>query len=64
MIEELVGGLEGPADIGFDAKRGRLLVPQMPKDTLLVYELAALTGGGAAAGAAAPATSAAPAAKP
>lgn len=62
----LVGEFEGSADIGFDAKRGRLLVPLMPKDALVVYDLAALTGGVVAAPAASatPAPAASPAAAP
>lgn len=54
----LLADVESPADIGFDRKRGRLLIPQMTAGKLVVYELSALTG--AAPAGAAPATAAAP----
>ncbi|MBN2191414.1 MAG: SMP-30/gluconolactonase/LRE family protein [Polyangiaceae bacterium] len=47
--------LAGPADIGYDVKRGRLLIPQMPKDTVVAYDLAALSGGATSASPPAPA---------
>jgi hypothetical protein len=36
-VKVLLRGLESPADIGFDDKRKRLLVPMMMKNRLLVF---------------------------
>src|SRR5690606_17382422 len=38
-VKVLFRGLESPADIGFDAKRKRVLVPMMMKNRLLVFGL-------------------------
>jgi sugar lactone lactonase YvrE len=37
---ELLSGLESPADLGYDAKRDRLLVPLFKKDTVVLHDLA------------------------
>jgi hypothetical protein len=38
---ELLGSVDAPADIGFDVKRNRLLVPLFMKDSLVFHELGA-----------------------
>lgn len=38
-FERLFAGLKGPADIGYDAKRGRLLVPRFTENAVEVYEV-------------------------
>jgi sugar lactone lactonase YvrE len=56
---EVVSGVESPADIGYDSKRNRVLIPLFMKNRLEFHTLA-----GALPPAAAPATAAAPAAAP
>jgi hypothetical protein len=36
---EVLGSLESPADIGYDLKRSRLLIPLFMKDSLVFYQL-------------------------
>jgi len=36
---ELVSGVEAPADIGYDSKRNRLLIPLFTKDSLVFHQL-------------------------
>ena len=38
-FKALAKGIKSPADIGFDAKRGRLLVPQMTENTVAIYDM-------------------------
>jgi hypothetical protein len=38
-FEVVLGDQKSPADIGYDTKRGRLLVPRMTEDTVEVFEL-------------------------
>jgi hypothetical protein len=38
-FERLFAGLKGPADIGFDSKRSRLLVPRFNENAVEVYEV-------------------------
>lgn len=62
-FKEVVSGIESPADIGYDAKRNRVLVPLFMKDELQFHSL---PGGVTAAPTPAPATTppAAPGATP
>jgi len=36
---KLIGGIPGPADIGYDAKRNRLLVPVLPGNRVEIWQL-------------------------
>jgi len=36
---QLIGGLTSPADLGVDTKRGRLLIPELTKNTLLIASI-------------------------
>jgi hypothetical protein len=38
-FDVLIADLKSPADIGYDTKRGRLLVPLLLENTVLAYEL-------------------------
>ena len=38
-FKAIIEGAKSPADIGYDSKRHRLLVPQMMEDTLRLYDL-------------------------
>ncbi len=38
-FERVLAGLKGPADIGYDAKRGRLLVPRFQESAVEIYEI-------------------------
>jgi hypothetical protein len=42
-FEPVLDGLETPADIGYDVKRKRVLIPLLTGDALAVYEVAAAT---------------------
>lgn len=60
-FKEVVSGIESPADIGYDPKRNRVLVPLFMKDELQFHSL---SGGVAAAPAPAPASATTPATTP
>jgi hypothetical protein len=34
QARQIIGGLISPADLGVDTKRGRLLIPELTKNTL------------------------------
>ncbi|HMC18408.1 MAG TPA: hypothetical protein VKH16_04250, partial [Gemmatimonadales bacterium] len=36
---KLIGGIAGPADIGYDAKRNRLLIPSLPGNRMEIWQL-------------------------
>ena len=36
---KLIGGVPGPADIGYDAKRNRLLIPVLPGNRVEIWQL-------------------------
>src|SRR6059058_1157804 len=36
---KLIGGIAGPADIGYDAKRNRLLIPSLPGNRVEIWQL-------------------------
>ena len=38
-FERLLSGVESPADIGYDRKRNRLLIPSFSKDALVLHDL-------------------------
>ncbi len=59
-FRELLSGLESPADIGYDSKRDRLLVPLFMKDQLVLQRLDALAPSTAAPASSGASTSATP----
>src|SRR5256886_13012008 len=36
---KLISGIAGPADIGYDAKRNRLLIPSLPGNRVEIWQL-------------------------
>jgi hypothetical protein len=43
-FEPIISGLESPADLAYDTRRKRLLIPLLTGDSLAIFEVAPLPG--------------------